>query len=413
MDLERTSGLSLAAGIRADPASRATRILLLSSDRLAADPRQRREAGVAYQLIKPVRAGDLFECIATRPRKGVAVAPVAEALVPVRQVSAGTRQRRVLLAEDNPVNVEVATAMLDSLGLEVSCARNGEEALQAVREGQYDVVLMDCQMPVMDGFAATSEIRRFERDNGRARKVPVIAITANALQGDRESCLAAGMDDYLSKPFTQQQLGAVIGRWIALPLASTVHHAEQRPALPPQALELVQREAVMREAVMRDPVMRDPVMRDPVMRDPVIRDPVMRDPVHPSPGRPILAKPVAGARDVINQHALDNIRALSADRGAALVQRVINAYVDDTPQHLQTLRRAIAGLDAGNLRKVAHSLKSSSANVGAETLAQMCKDMEHLGRTDTTEGAAGILTDMEHEFQAVRHSLSAILEKEH
>jgi two-component system sensor histidine kinase/response regulator len=169
---------------------------------------------------------------------------------------------------------------------------------------------------------------------------------------------------------------------------------------------------VQREPVKREPVIFDPVIRDPVIRDPVMRDPVMRDPVPPSPRQPIPTKPGAGARDVINQHALDNIRALSAERGAALVQRVINAYVDDTPQHLQTLRRAIAGLDAGNLRKVAHSLKSSSANVGAETLAQLCKDMEHLGRTDTTEGAAGILTDMEHEFQAVRHSLSAILEKE-
>ncbi len=112
-------------------------------------------------------------------------------------------------------------------------------------------------------------------------------------------------------------------------------------------------------------------------------------------------------------HALDNIRALSAERGAALVQRVVTAYVDDTPRHLQTLRRAIAGLDTDALRKVAHSLKSSSANVGADVLAQLCKDMEQLGRTDSTEGAAGILTDMEHEFQAVRHSLSAILEKEH
>jgi HPt (histidine-containing phosphotransfer) domain-containing protein len=166
-----------------------------------------------------------------------------------------------------------------------------------------------------------------------------------------------------------------MGRWIALPLpsapaapaaqaeapraalAATVHHGEQRPVLPPETREQI-------------------------------------------------------ARDVINMHALENIRALSAERGDALVQRVIAAYVDDTPQHLRTLRQAIAGFDAGNLRKVAHSLKSSSANVGAETLAQMCKDMENLGRADSTEGASGILTDMEHEFQAVRHSLSAILEKE-
>jgi HPt (histidine-containing phosphotransfer) domain-containing protein len=226
-----------------------------------------------------------------------------------------------------------------------------------VRTGEYDAVLKDCQMPVMDGFAATAAIRRSEREAGQARVLPVIAITANALQGDRESCLAAGMDDYLSKPFTQQQLAAVIGRWIALPLAASVHHDEATPQLPPESVEVIQ-------------------------------------------------------RDVINRVALDNIRALSHDRGDALVQKVISAYVDDTPQHLKTLRQAIAGQDPNSVRRVAHSLKSASANVGAQKLAQLAKDMEHLGRAETTEGADVILTDMEQEFLAVRHSLSAMLEKE-
>jgi CheY-like chemotaxis protein len=274
----------------------------------------------------------------------------------------------VLLAEDNPVNVEVATAMLDSLGLDVHCVSNGEEAVRAARSGEYDIVLMDCQMPVMDGFAATAEIRRQEHQNNRSRSLPIIAITANALQGDREACLAAGMDDYLSKPFTQQQLGAVIGRWVVLPMPATVHHDDDRvyAAAPPT--------------------------------------------VPPAPPAPA---PSTAERDVINRHALDNIRALSSDRGDALVQKVVEAYVGDTPQQLQALRRAIAAVDPNNLRKTAHSLKSSSANVGAETLAQLCKEMETLGRTETTEGASGILTDMELEFQAVRNSLSAILEKEH
>jgi CheY-like chemotaxis protein/HPt (histidine-containing phosphotransfer) domain-containing protein len=385
MDLERTSGLSLAAGIKADPATRATRILLVSSDRLAADPVQRRAAGVAYQLIKPVRAGDLFECIASRPRKGLAIAAPVEPPQPaLAQATSAPRQRQVLLAEDNPVNVEVATAMLDSLGLDVSCARNGDEALQAVRAGHYDVVLMDCQMPVMDGFAATSEIRRHEKDSGRGRLLPIIAITANALQGDRESCLAAGMDDYLSKPFTQQQLAAVLGRWIGLPRAGVPLAADASPAA----------------AAATDSAPRAPMALASI--------------VHHEDGRrvPALVPRETVQRDAINPHALANIRALSSDRGAALMHRVIAAYVDDTPQHLRTLRQAIAGLDTGNLRKVAHSLKSSSANVGAETLAQMCKEMEHLGRNDSTEGASGILTDMEHEFQVVRHSLSVILEKE-
>ncbi|MFK3738725.1 hybrid sensor histidine kinase/response regulator [Massilia sp. TN1-12] len=360
MELSGTSGLLLAAGIKADPSTRATRIVLLSPDPLAADPVQRREAGVAYQLIKPARAADLFACLATRPRGQVAPAP---RFVPPRPLRAGTGRpashhaRRVLLAEDNPVNIEVAKAMLESLDLQVDCARNGAEALAMVRSGAFDAVLMDCQMPVMDGFAATSAIRREEREAGRGRVLPIIAITANALQGDREACLAAGMDDYLSKPFTQQELAAVIGRWMALPLAATVHHDDEPPRLPPESVEVIR-------------------------------------------------------RDVINQAALDKIRALSRDRGDALVQKVISAYVDDVPQQLRTLRDAIDGMDADGVRRIAHTLKSASANVGADALAAMCKAMEQLGRADTTVGADAILVDMEQEFQAVRRSLTAQPEKE-
>ena len=406
MDLQRTSGLSLAAGIKGDPATAATRILLVSDNRLAADPVQRREAGVAYQMIKPARVGDLFECIMTRPRKRmVALAPVDDSAAETAHAAGAApaagakkaRVRRVLLAEDNPVNVEVAKAMLHSLGVIVHCARNGEEALNAARAGGFDIVLMDCQMPVMDGFAATAEIRRHEQAAGRGRSLPIIAITANALQGDREACLAAGMDDYLSKPFTQQQLGAVIGRWIGMPIAAAVHHDDEPPTLPSETREVIQREALHRDAVLREAA---PAQSMAISAG------------HPETAEATATSRDVSQRDIINRQALENIRALSTDRGDALVHKVVAAYVADTPTHLQTLKSAIAVLDAANVRKVAHSLKSSSANVGAETLAHMCKEMETLGRTDSTEGAAVILTDMEQEFQAVRHSLSAILEKE-
>jgi two-component system sensor histidine kinase/response regulator len=357
MELTQSSGLLLAATIKADPLTRPTRIVLLSPERLAADPVQRREAGVAYQLIEPARAADLFACLGTRPRGLTAPAP--QFLPPPQmqvQRGAGTaRPRHVLLAEDNPVNVEVARAMLESLGLQAQVAHNGREALEAVRSTSFEAVLMDCQMPVMDGFAATAAIRRAEQEAGRPRTLPIIAITANALQGDREACLAAGMDDYLSKPFTQAELAGVIGRWIALPLSSNVHHDELAPALPPEAREVIQ-------------------------------------------------------RDVINARALDNIRALSQQGGDALVQKVIAAYVGDAPQHLRTLRQAVGGQDAATIRRVAHSLKSASANVGADTLARLCKDLEQMGRSASVAGAATLLTDMEEEFQAVRQSLNAMLE---
>ena len=384
MEMTHTSGLALAASIKADAGARATHLVLVSPERLAADPVQRRAAGVAYQLVKPARAADMYACLAASAARlhapGGAAGPApaaaspAPAPAPARPASAAAsaaglaapaaarpapraRARRVLLAEDNPVNVEVAKAMLESLGIEATCARNGQEALQAVRGGSFDAVLMDCQMPVMDGFAATAAIRRHEREAGRARTLPVIAITANALQGDREACLAAGMDDYLSKPFTQQQLAAVIGRWVAVPLAATSHHLDAPPRLPKETVEVIQRESV-------------------------------------------------------NRVALDNIRALSRDGGDALVQKVIAAYVGDTPRHLATLREAVEGMDAGSVRRVAHSLKSASANIGAARLATLCKELEQLGRADTVDGADRILTDMEHEFQTVRHSLHALLEKE-
>jgi CheY-like chemotaxis protein len=289
----------------------------------------------------------------------------------------------VLLAEDNPVNIEVASAMLDGLGLEVVCASDGAEALRAAGARQFDLILMDCQMPVMDGFAATAAIRRHQQLHGRGRVLPIIAITANALQGDREACLAAGMDDYLSKPFTQQALGQTLARWIALPglvQAPGGPGAAAPPAPPPPP----------------------PTRLAPL----------------PSAPHGMAANLISGAgaappsRAGINRHALDNIRALSASGGNALLQRVIHAYVDDTPQHLQALHQAIGALNPGNLRKAAHSLKSSSANVGAETLAGLCKELETLGRTGSTDGAAGLLGAMEREFQAVRHSLSAILEQE-
>ena len=353
MDLARTSGLALAAAIKADPAIRATRLVLLGAARLAADPVQLREAGVSCQLLEPMRPADLFECLANRRRKGAAT----PAMAPLRLVAnsaSGARLRTVLLVEDNPVNVEVATAMLDTLGLTVRCARNGEQALQAVRAGHYDALLMDCQMPIMDGFAATAEIRRYESAEGRARSVPIIAITANALRGDLESCLAAGMDDYLSKPFTQQQLGAVLSRWIALPPLDRVRVEQRRLATP--------------------------------------------------------AAP--SAREHINLRALDNIRALAGARGDALVRRVIEAYLGDTAQHLQTLRGAIASRDSDAMRTLAHRLKSSSANVGADQLTQLCSAMEQLGRAGSTDGAADILASMEQQFDAVRHALGAILNKE-
>ncbi len=151
-------------------------------------------------------AGLAFQADALRPTatRAKAARPVGRAFVP-----------KILLVEDNPVNREVAAAMLESLGCVVIAVENGWLAIEAMNDAGYDAVLMDCQMPVMDGLTATAELRRREQNSAGAR-IPIIALTANAMEGDRERCLAAGMDDFLSKPFSQQQVAALLKRWLAL-----------------------------------------------------------------------------------------------------------------------------------------------------------------------------------------------------
>ncbi|USX25273.1 response regulator [Oxalobacteraceae bacterium OTU3CINTB1] len=417
MELPRTSGLALAAAIHADAGLAATRLLLLSTERNAADRVQQREAGVAFQLIKPPRECDLYDCVVTqtqmrsaeparlpplqslqslqslangdeRPIRLPHTGAASPAAPPLSSFSSSTalpaqrarKGRKVLLAEDNPVNVEVASAMLEGLGLDVSRACNGQEALRSVQAGDFDLILMDCQMPVMDGFAATTEIRRHEQQRGRSRSLPIIAITANALQGDRESCLAAGMDDYLSKPFTQQALGLTIGRWITLPRVAPAPQDGPADAAPTD--------------LAPSPPRQSETSSDTAAAAPVA---ATVPPVQES---------------LINRQALENIRALSASNGDALLERVLQAYLEDTPNHLRIIKSAIDSGSTVQIRKAAHSLKSSSANVGADALAQRCREMEQLGRNDTTAGAAALLDDMERSFQAVRQALGAILEKE-
>jgi TMAO reductase system sensor TorS len=146
------------------------------------------------------------------PPPGSAAPAAPAAMLPSGAHAGGPR---ILLVEDNAVNREVAVGMLESLGCAAISVENGRLAIEAANTAAYDAVLMDCQMPVMDGLTATAQIRRREQQSGAAR-VPIIALTANAMEGDRERCLAAGMDDFLSKPFTQQQLATLLRRWLAL-----------------------------------------------------------------------------------------------------------------------------------------------------------------------------------------------------
>jgi PAS domain S-box-containing protein len=204
-------GLELARHIRADPALAGVRLIMLTSLGVRGQREQARAAGIAGYLVKPVRLSQLHDCLATVM---AATEPLPSA--PPRPAADGARRPpaghgpRVLLAEDNQVNQALALRLLEKLGCRVDVVGNGREAVAAAARGEYALVFMDCQMPEMDGFEATAAIRQGETGS---RRVPIIALTASAMQGDREACLAAGMDDYLSKPLGLRDMERMLRRW--------------------------------------------------------------------------------------------------------------------------------------------------------------------------------------------------------
>ncbi|MCE9535627.1 MAG: response regulator, partial [Nitrospirae bacterium] len=204
-------GLMLADAIKSNAATRHVDLLALSSIDSRPEGEGAGQGRFMAWLRKPVRQSLLRDCLRRWHRGAPAKQPMDRAIpiAPTRVTG------RALLVEDNPVNREVAMGMLELLGYQVDCAENGQQALEIAATGTYDVVLMDCQMPIMDGFTATAHIREREQQRQHAR-IPIIALTANAMEGDRERCLTVGMDDYLSKPFTQQSLSDILVRWCSL-----------------------------------------------------------------------------------------------------------------------------------------------------------------------------------------------------
>jgi CheY-like chemotaxis protein len=205
--------------LKQHPATNAMRLVILTSVGRRGDGGTARALGIGAYLTKPLRPTQLLECFSklfemTPP--DTASLPVASGAPPLitRQTvsqspAAGTT--RLLLAEDNPVNQKVACKMLEKLGYRVDIAGNGQEAVAAHERMRYPLIFMDCQMPEVDGFEATALIRKME---GRSAHTPIVAMTANAMQGDRERCLAAGMDDYVAKPVRPKDLQTVLDTWL-------------------------------------------------------------------------------------------------------------------------------------------------------------------------------------------------------
>ena len=321
-------GIELAKRIRKDARLAAMRLIMLTA-RDTYDSNSDTVQLFAAILAKPLRRSQLLNCVTrtmtTAPEPnledtGIRAVPAAaaRAFVP-----------KILLVEDNPVNREVAVGMLETLGCVAHAAENGRLALEAINNHAFDAVLMDCNMPVMDGLAATAELRRREQNAGGAR-LPIIALTANAMEGDRERYLAAGMDDFLSKPFSQQQLAALLKRWLALPL-----------------------------------------LPEPGNRD--------------------------GARlPLIDAGVLRNIAALARP---ALLDSMIELYLQHSPQLITAIEAAGAGGQVEVLQEALHSFKSSTANLGGLRLATLVKECEALLRDGGIPKAARTLQRIRREYQ--------------
>jgi two-component system, sensor histidine kinase and response regulator len=336
--------LELVRTIRARADIAKVRLVVLTRRQL--DLQNARDAGIDACLGKPVRQTVLYECLvnmmAGRPQEAGAAPVVYE---PV-STPAATRGN-ILLVEDNLINQQVALGILQIQGYSVTVVSNGREALDAHAQGAFDLILMDCHMPEMDGFEATMEIRGRERSS-IGKRVPIIALTANAMAQDREECLNSGMDDHLSKPFSMQTMQDMLDRWM------------------PQAASTKSEAAA--ELATRAP---------------------------------------AEAAEVLDRRVLDQLSTLLKPERLA---RAINLYLAESPELIQKLKQAAAASDAPEIVRSAHSLKSSSANLGAKLLSRYCGDIEASARRADAEEACKIFAKIETEYGCVETALTAEFE---
>jgi two-component system sensor histidine kinase/response regulator len=350
MKMPEMDGLTLAASIRRDPLLANLRLALLTSLGGGQEVADAEACGVDVYLAKPIRSAELLQTFTTLFGEAQPVA------APRPVVSRGAR---VLLVEDNAINQEVARVMLIDLDCDVRVAGNGQQALLALAQDQFDLVLMDCQMPEMDGFEA---VRRFRAGKSgaltfrTASDVPVVAMTANALAGDAERCLAAGFSDYLAKPFRQEQLVTLLAHWVQ---GSTQPEEAQPPAAP------------------------------------------------------VSAAPASGTQgNAIDTAAIDRIRAMEQRGAERLLQRLVETYFESSARLLAEAEAALGRADCAALRQAAHTLKSSSANLGATELARRCAEIERLARANRVVDLHADWMAVTHEYERVKHALQEMVQPE-
>ncbi len=366
-------------------------ILMMSTVAAAPSPDDAVD-GLTGWLSKPVRRSQLHSSLASllaaKPAEATATTGTLSKRLPVieQQPREKSRIRRALLVEDNPVNQELAHAMLVELGVEVIAAWSGEEALVKIAADQFEVVLMDCQMPKLDGYATTRRLREWERRVGRDR-TPVVALTANALNGDAARCFDAGMDRYLSKPFTIEQLFRILESCVqdtgdTIDVSCEPFFSSAVAAAPPEAAA---------PAPTAVPAAVPAIAAAP--------------PVAAAP-RPVVAD--HGDTAALDQPTLDRIRELHQRGGPDLLVRMTELYTANSRKLLDDAREALGGGDVPGTVKAMHALKSSSSSIGATALADLCDMLETAGREQRMEGIEALLGRIITEHGRVLRALGAM-----
>ena len=321
-------GLELATAVRALPQFSSLGLVLVNSPSLRIDEGELRALQSAVCLTKPVSDAQLVAALqlwtTDAPEQPIVSAERTAAVDSVVQV-----QGSVLVAEDNETNQLVIEAMLEALGVRSRIAVNGLEAVGLARDHRWDVILMDCQMPVMDGFTATSSIRALPGVHGQ---VPIVALTANAMPGDEAKCIAAGMNGFLSKPLTLDSLSSMLKRW--LPAETGL----------PETSEAAGTRAAVNAA--------------------------------------------------IDMKQIETLQELGARAGTDLVGRVLRSFMQRSREQMQHIELAIERGDMDTVGKIAHALKSNSANVGAGELSSLYRQIESLSRNRQVDDVRALLRDL-------------------
>jgi signal transduction histidine kinase/CheY-like chemotaxis protein len=383
MQMAEMDGLTLATEIRKQPSSQTLPLVMLTSiDRPEVADATRILVNFAAFLTKPIKQSHLYNVLShILGEQPIPVKPAQATLPQLNPQLAAQLPLRILIAEDNRVNQKVALHLLKLIGYRADVASDGLEVLEALHSQSYDVVLMDVQMPNMDGLATTRRICQEPLHNPRPR---IIAVTANAMQGDREECLEAGMDDYISKPIRLEELIQALSK--CQPNREVLGHRDWGLGKEGRAQEELGKQEVSYQDSGGEFSPNFSSTPTP---------PAFQTSLAPSP------QPIAP----IDVNVLQSFRNMVGEKADLVLAEMIDCYLEDAPKLISAIAQAVAQGDATQLRHASHTLKSSSATLGAMTLSHLCKKLEVMSRAGNSEYAEDHLPQLEAEYKRVRAAL--------